>query len=453
MGKITIIANNISEEASGNIRSDASHIVNQSGGKIIQNSDKGINYNDYQDRQPPTDIRIKKVEGPYDVNDKIADKIELGKFYVFKATPTRKPTFVEIALLKWAIKLDDGKKEIIGGVASHNKLEGDKIIISFKINRDFDKARIYAFYQKPDDLVSVELSLKKLKFPMLIGYSRGYDLKHHYMDKLNDDVKKIALGLEDSLYGQGGRFTTDNLDNLDNLNESDLENNMSELIKSGISINNGLEKVGEEMLTHFFDNKGGEYENQILNRVISKDSNFDFFKKAVTYKILIKLKKINWNLSNIKENDLVRFDNVAFNQDINRKDGLTILIDAVEHIEVYIVDYKKLHEEKYKLTLKFVLYDTFGLDLEDLKKYGKRNESNPGRYFLDWEDGNTSKRIYIQNNYGLGFSSWWILQHRFNRKPFTTKATILQEGIFDKKIVYSSPKDDSKNTNNDEKYN
>ena len=101
MGKITIIARNISEEASGNIRSDASHIVNQSGGKIIQNSEKGINYNTYQDRQPPTDIRIKKVEGPYDSNNKLIDKIELGKLYSFKATPTRKPTFIEIALIKW----------------------------------------------------------------------------------------------------------------------------------------------------------------------------------------------------------------------------------------------------------------------------------------------------------------------------------------------------------------
>jgi hypothetical protein len=161
MGTITIIAKNISEKASGSIRNDASHIVNHSGGKFSQNSGKGINYDKNVDRKPPTDIRITKVEGPFDGNGKLVDKIELGKSYAFKATPSRKPTVTEIALLKWAVKLDDDKKEIVGGVASKNKLEDGKITIAFRINHDFEKARVYAFYQKPTDDASVGLKLAK----------------------------------------------------------------------------------------------------------------------------------------------------------------------------------------------------------------------------------------------------------------------------------------------------
>lgn len=451
MGVITIIANNFFENASGSIRDDGSSILTQSSKNVIQNGGKGENYDKNKDRKTPTDIRITKVEGPFDGKGKLVDNVVLGTSYSFKATPTRKPTVSEVALLKWSVKLDDGQKEIILGTASVNKLDGDKITISLKLKHGFEKAKVYAFYQKADDGMSVDLSLKKVVFPMLIGYSRGYDLKHHFMNKINKDVKAIALGLEDSTYGTGGQFTTDNLDNLSSLKESDLIKNMSELIQTGISIKNGLDKVGKEMVNHFIESKGGKFENEALNNVISKDSNFDSFKKAVTYKILIRLKKAKWNLSNIEESDLVRFDNVAFNQGINRKDGLTILIDAVEHIEVYIQELEKIDEEKYKLTLKFVLFDTFGLDFEDIKKFGKRNDST-SRYVLDWEEGNTSEKIYIQNNYGLGFSSWWILQHRFNRKPFITKATILQEGFFSKNIEYSSPRDKSKNTNNDKKY-
>ncbi|MTH16639.1 hypothetical protein [Flavobacterium sp. LC2016-01] len=169
MGNITIIAKNICENASGSIRNDASQIINQSGRKIIQNSNTGINYLNHQDRQPPTDIRITKVEGPFDASDNLVDKIELGKSYTFKATPTRKPTITEIPLLKWAIKLDDSKKEIIAGVASFNKLENKKIIIALKINHDFEKARIYAFYQKPDDIVSTDLNLQQIEIILVAG--------------------------------------------------------------------------------------------------------------------------------------------------------------------------------------------------------------------------------------------------------------------------------------------
>lgn len=181
MGKITIIAHDIFENASGSIQNDASHIVNQSGGKIIQIADKELTYNKNQDRKPPTDIRINKVEGPFDDNGKLVDKIELGKSYAFKATPTRKPSVIEIALLKWALKLDDDKKEIIGGVASLNKLEGDKITIAFKINHDFEKARIYAFYQKPTDEESVALQLKEnLCFKKPPKYPTDYGSCNYY---------------------------------------------------------------------------------------------------------------------------------------------------------------------------------------------------------------------------------------------------------------------------------
>ena len=206
------------------------------------------------------------------------------------------------------------------------------------------------------------------------------------------------------------------------------------------------------MVNHFNNSLGGEYENSILNNLVKKDSNFNSFKKAVAYKIFIKLKSVNWDLNEIKENDLVRFDNVAFNSNANHDDGLTILIDAVEHIEVFISEFKSESDGKIHMKLKYVLYDTFGLDLEDLKKFGKRNNNKGNRYLLDWDEGNSTKRIYIQNNYGLGFSSWWILQHKYNCKPFITKVSIIDEVDFNKKTIYTSPKDENKNSANDTDY-
>jgi hypothetical protein len=140
-----------------------------------------------------------------------------------------------------------------------------------------------------------------------------------------------------------------------------------------------MRDVAEKMANHFFNNIGGEFENDTLESVIRNDENFKVFIKRVTYKILIKLKSINWDLSKLNNtSDLVRFDNVAFNTSKNQDDGLTITIDTVEHIEVYITEYtapSKPNGSCY-LKIKLVLYDTFGLDLEDIKKYGKRNNTS-----------------------------------------------------------------------------
>ena len=171
MGKITILANNFFENASGSIRDDASEIITQSAKKVVQNGEKGVNYDKNIDRKPPTDIRITKVEGPFDDKGKLVEKISLGTSYIFKATPTRKPTDAEVKLLKWSLKLDEGKKEIVLGTAPKNKLEEDKIIIPLKIGHDFKKAKVYAFYQRAEDRVSVDVKLEKklLQHIIIIG--------------------------------------------------------------------------------------------------------------------------------------------------------------------------------------------------------------------------------------------------------------------------------------------
>ena len=94
MEKITILANNFFENSSGSIREDASEIKTQSAKKVVQNGEKGVTYDKNKDRKPLTDIRITKLEGPFDDKGKLVDKIILGTSYFFKATTTRKPKVV-----------------------------------------------------------------------------------------------------------------------------------------------------------------------------------------------------------------------------------------------------------------------------------------------------------------------------------------------------------------------
>ncbi|MEO8255703.1 MAG: hypothetical protein ABI554_15100, partial [Flavobacterium sp.] len=139
----------------------------------------------------PLAVRITKVEGPFDGNGKLVEKITLGTSYVFKATPTRKPTASELPLLKWSVKLDDDQKEIILGTAALNKTEGDKIIIHLKLRHNFEKARVYAFYQKADDSVSVEFKLAKriLQNIVIIG------TQNHRGDTALDNPKSWVMGV------------------------------------------------------------------------------------------------------------------------------------------------------------------------------------------------------------------------------------------------------------------
>lgn len=323
--------------------------------------------------------------------------------------------------------------------------------------------------KNPQVVPQANRTTKQVQLPLLIGYSLGFDNDHKYLKSLNSDVKYTALTQMDSKSGQGENIPYENCDNLDGISDIQAQDNMLYLINSQTSTKNGTYNVGEDMVNRFMNSAGGEYENNTLNSVVESDPNFIFFKRAVIYKILIKLKSVDWDISKLIPNQLVRFFNVAFNTEENHEDGLTILIDAVEHIEVYLIEYKPPnHSGDLYIKLKFVLYDTFGLDLEDVQKYGVR-KSHAGlwrnvatipvstigliqtiKHYKDWKSENG--RIYVQNNYGSGFSSWWILQHRLGRKPFVTKVTNFQPGHYNKYTVYRSPKNPEKNTLNDMNY-
>jgi hypothetical protein len=203
-----------------------------------------------------------------------------------------------------------------------------------------------------------------------------------------------------------------------------------------------------DMYKQFISKNGGEFSNTTLNAVIEKDANYVSFDIRALYKILIKLKSINWDLSKL-DSKLVRFNNVAFNRDENHSDGLTITIDAVEHIEVYITEFTPPDSSgTFHISLKFILYDTFGLDLGDIEKFGERK----GYFSKLYETYKSPKKGIVQELYGAGFNCWWLLQHKFSYKPLSTKVTINRKGSYNIHDIYRNPSNSSKNTSNDISY-
>jgi hypothetical protein len=86
--------------------------------------------------------------------------------------------------------------------------------------------------------------------------------------------------------------------------------------------------------------------------------------------------------------------------------GLAVMINAVQYVLVFVDLYEWDHcKQQYTIRLTFELYDVFGLDDEDLKKFGAT--------------GSVLDSIPHE-----GITAWWELQHEWDYAPLITKATV-----------------------------
>jgi len=85
------------------------------------------------------------------------------------------------------------------------------------------------------------------------------------------------------------------------------------------------------------------------------------------------------------------------------ENGLGLMINGVQY--VYIIANNYFYNEdknNYCLTLRFVFYDVFGLDDDDLNEYGAESDSDAA----------------------IGITAWWQLQHQHGFPPLVTRVII-----------------------------
>jgi hypothetical protein len=102
--------------------------------------------------------------------------------------------------------------------------------------------------------------------------------------------------------------------------------------------------------------------------------------------------------------------------------GLGLMINGEQYAFVYAEDYEYVScKARYDISLKFVLYDVFGLDDVDLVRFGAANSwstaAQPGQVNW-WEPYTPALRTAGQQ----GITAWWQLQHQFGYAPLLTKA-------------------------------
>ncbi|PKB18716.1 DUF3289 family protein [Flavobacterium sp. 5] len=420
MGKITIIANNFFENASGSIRDDGAQISNQSTKKVVQNSKKEISYDKNKDRKPPTDIRITKVEGPFDGNGKLVDKIVLGASYIFKATTTRKPTVPELKLLKWAVKLDDTEKQIILGAANYNKLEGDKIILPLKLNHTFENAKVYAFYQKADDAVCLDIKNKDVFHPYIIAQSRhrkgmneeGTATHHDMMSKDMTDAEIITLNPDTKKW-----IDIVNKEGFQGIKK--LADEMEDLLTD---FSQGeLEDINLKMYKKFVGNKEGDFSDEILTKAAKEHDSTKLFLKRLKENMKLQLQQ-NPNFV-FEKQLLVNNDKNLYipGTKIQRKDipsptysdkygGLGIAINDTWGYNVIITNFVKDEKKRtFAATFDIDFFDHYGLNSEDIDPKIKGGFFEPASF--------------------EGFLCWFILQHKCGYKPFCTVIKIKNKTV------------------------
>lgn len=395
--------------------------------------DGGKKFGDFEKKKEDKPLKVTKVEGPFDKNGKKATIIKKGEFYTFKSTPSRKPSNAEVKLMKWAIKYDNGKIKELVGFSAYNKLIAGKIIVTFKTSEDFEKAKVYAYFIKASEKVSVAIMLKNLKFPILILQGSRRKGKNRSnsgtaLDMLYDDYLDNAQGFEklrkelynetynvekqDSFYNVTSReeYAKNHSNNKVKKIEAFCKKTDEDLFKifrnDITSYSSGkIETVAVAMVDKMKENKGGEFSNIDLTNAVIKHENSINFINSIKKVLKEYLKDKKGEIDELKIDDdskgllydkLVRdkVDNPKFSDWFS---GLGITINDVWAYQVYITKFE-VNGNNYEMKLNYVYYDHFGLDYPDIQKFDKDI-----------------------------FYSWFVLQHFKGYKPFVTKIDIVGE--------------------------
>lgn len=153
-GRIQVFAKNIRGNANGGILEESKFTKNIAGGRQIQNGfGGGINYDVNQPKKEA--LKVIKVEGPFDENNKLLDSVEKGKWYKYKAKFNREPENDELKILKWASEYDETRRQnLLIDVSNKGLVEISHQVLATSTAH---KLKMYAYFQKPEAYAKAEI--------------------------------------------------------------------------------------------------------------------------------------------------------------------------------------------------------------------------------------------------------------------------------------------------------
>lgn len=245
-----------------------------------------------------------------------------------------------------------------------------------------------------------------------------------YQSAATEEKDEYDCIAEDLTYGD---LTKDALLNKSSISESDIIENATALKNEWTNLcytmtESGLRDVALDMINHFMNGSGYNYENETLTNAVLSHSNTQNYKTAVeslTKELITEhsgnITALSYDATDRSSNPL---RNALLNNGINQPvynnysdgdltNGLAFCLHDIWGNKIEITSYTLYPDDTYSCTLLITLYDHFGLDENDIQRGFWQNLAG---YFIN-----------IQEN---DFYPWYILQHYdyFENayKPFVT---------------------------------
>lgn len=208
--------------------------------------------------------------------------------------------------------------------------------------------------------------------------------------------------------------------------EVDLKTKMEELLK--VFASKDATGMAKRLFDRFLQKQSTVYyfDDADLNAAAEQHANIRFFCDAALSapnlpnrsvgktRIHQALKNANWDITRLTApTDLgVPAFNIGdkggiFGPSGDFTNGLGVMINGVQH--VYVIATHYCHDAStntYSIRLKYLLFDVFGLDDDDLAEYGATSDG------------------FFSSDAAVGITAWWQLQHQFNYAPLVTRITI-----------------------------
>lgn len=288
--------------------------------------------------------------------------------------------------VKWLVRVD-GRDELLSQ-------RGETLELTIKPEWTGKDVTVMPYLRKPNEEVSVKTTVER--FPKSILFARSMKRPGKTLtgetaedmlcaDKTPEEVRRMhrLFGLQ--------------------LKASDKELFADMYMLAGMGSLSGGGELLTALIGHFKDSTGTPFSNAYMDQKLKEHPSFHTFvyqkDKGVLDNLKKQLKKVLGNIKRVKllQEGEIRSDRTKFNTLKDKLNGMTLAVDDTSAYEVYVDDYKLTAPNTFSCNLRIIVYDNYGLDAEDVAKYGTI----------------------------AGFRAWYVLQHVRGYKPFLTKMTCI----------------------------
>ena len=288
--------------------------------------------------------------------------------------------------VKWLVRVDGRDEQL--------SQRGETLELTIKPEWTGKDVTVMPYLRKPNEEVSVKTTVER--FPKSILFARSMKRPGKTLtgetaedmlcaDKTPEEVRRMhrLFGLQ--------------------LKASDKELFADMYMLAGMGSLSGGGELLTALIGHFKDSTGTPFSNAYMDQKLKEHPSFHTFvyqkDKGVLDNLKKQLKKVLGNIKRVKllQEGEIRSDRTKFNTLKDKLNGMTLAVDDTSAYEVYVDDYKLTAPNTFSCNLRIIVYDNYGLDAEDVAKYGTI----------------------------AGFRAWYVLQHVRGYKPFLTKMTCI----------------------------